>query len=304
MPKLVAVTGATGFIGSVLIQRLIHTGWTVRALARTVHSPNTEKVQWIRGDLSSVSALHQLVEDATHVVHCAATVRGNSFQDFAQTNIAGTENLLSAIEQQRSHPRFLLVSSLAARQPELSWYARSKYLSEKEVIDRSNSLQWIILRPTAVYGPGDKELKPLFKAMHQGLLPVVGKIDNRFGLIHVFDLVSAIEAWLTTEKAINNVFELDDGTSGGYSYRDLISLAQHAWNRTIRCVTIPDMLIRSIAYSNLWLSHLLHYSPMLTPGKVNELQHSNWVCDNSPLIHALPSWQPRIRLQDVLSEVI
>lgn len=304
MPKIVAVTGATGFIGNVLVQRLIQDGWTVRALTRLHRASDSESIEWIRGDLDNLTALHQLVNDVAFVIHCAATVRGSSFQEFAHTNIEGTRNILRAITGQKQLPRFLLISSLAARQPELSWYARSKYLSEIQVIEYSEQLQWTILRPTAVYGPGDKELKPLFQAMHRGLLPVIGKIHNRFGLIHVYDLVAAIQIWLAASPLVKGVFELDDGMPGGYSYQSLTVLAQQVWKRPVHCIPIPDLLIRSIAVSNLWLARLLHYSPILTPGKVNELQHGDWVCDNAPLTQVLPAWQPSIRLQDVLSEVI
>jgi nucleoside-diphosphate-sugar epimerase len=304
MPKIVAVTGATGFIGNVLVQRLIQDGWTVRALTRLNRSSDNNSIQWIQGDLHNLTALHHLVSDVVFVIHCAATVRGSSFREFAHTNIEGTKNILSAIARQKQSPRFLLISSLAARQPELSWYARSKYLSEIQVTEYSKQLQWMILRPTAVYGPGDKELKPLFQAMHRGLLPVVGNIHNRFGLIHVYDLVAAIQIWLTSSLSANGVFELDDGTPDGHSYQSLAVLAQQVWKRPVHCIPIPNLLIRGVAASNLWLSRLLHYSPMLTPGKVNELQHSDWVCDNTSLIRALPAWQPSIRLQDVLSEVI
>lgn len=304
MSKIVAVTGATGFIGNVLIQKLIQSGWVVRALTRTNRSSNSEFIQWIRGDLDDLTALHHLVDDVAFVIHCAATVRGSSFQEFAHINIDGTKNVLHAITGQKQSPRFLLISSLAARQPELSWYARSKYLSEQKLIEYSEQLQWAIFRPTAVYGPGDKELKPLFQAMHRGLFPAFGKINNRFGLIHVYDLVAAIQAWLASDKAISGIFELDDGLPGGYSYQSLAALAQQTWKHPVHCVAIPDLLIRSIALSNLWFARLFHYSPMLTPGKVNELQHHDWVCDNTPLIHALPAWQPGIHLQDVLSEVI
>ena len=303
MPKLVAVTGATGFIGNALIQRLTEDGWTVRALTRS-HRPDSESVQWIYGDLDNLTALHHLVNDVAFVIHCAATVRGSSFQEFAHTNIEGTKNLLCAISKQKQHPRFLLISSLAAKQPELSWYAQSKYLAEQQLSEYSGQLQWTVFRPTAVYGPGDKELRPLFQAMHLGLLPVVGKIQNRFGLIHVYDLVSAVQVWLTSETSINGTFELDDGTLGGYSYQSLAVLAQQIWKRPVHCIVIPNLLIRGIALSNLWFAHLFHYPPMLTPGKVNELQHDDWVCDNTPLIRVLPAWQPSIRLQDVLSEVI
>lgn len=304
MPKLVAVTGATGFIGSVLVQELIREGWSVRALTRTDRPCLKKEIQWIHGDLDNLSALDQLVKDATAVIHCAASVRGSSLEDFSQVNIKGTENILSVLPNRKPYPRFLLVSSLAARQPDLSWYARSKYLSEQKLIKFSNELQWLILRPTAVYGPGDKELKPLFSAMHRGFLPVVGNINNRVGLLHVFDLVAAILAWLAAENNVNGIFELDDGIPHGYSYQQLANLAEQRWKRPVRCVTIPNRLIRCIAYSNLMLSRIFRYSPMLTPGKVNELQHSNWVCDNAPLMQALPAWKPKIRLQDVLTEMV
>ena len=303
MPKLVAVTGATGFIGNVLVQKLIEDGWKVRALTR-LHRPSNESIQWIHGDLDNLTALHHLVDDVAFVIHCAATVKGSSFQEFAHTNIEGTKNLLCAITEQQQSPRFLLISSLAAKQPKLSWYAQSKYLSEKQLIECSDQLRWTIFRPTAVYGPGDKELKPLFQAMYRGLLPVIGKTHNRFGLIHVYDLVTAIQIWLTSDTSINGTFEIDDGMPGGYSYQSLSVLAQQVWKRPVHCITIPNQLIRSIALLNLWFARLLHYSPMLTPGKVNELQHNDWVCDNTPLTHTFPTWKPSIRLQDVLSEVI
>ena len=302
--KLVAITGATGFIGNVLIRKLLQDGWTVRALTRLSRSSDSRYLQWITGDLDNLGSLDQLVSDAGYVIHCAATVRGSSFQEFAHINIQGTKNLLCAISEQKENPRFLLISSLAARQPELSWYARSKYLSEQQLYLCSNKLQWTVFRPTAVYGPGDRELKPLFQAMYRGLLPVIGRIHNRFGLIHVYDLVAAIQMWLASDKPAPGIFELDDGTPGGYSYQSLANLAQQVWKRPVHCVAIPHLLIRSIALSNLLFARLFHYSPMLTPGKVNELEHSDWICDNTLLAGALPAWQPKILLQDVLSELI
>ncbi|GKS69940.1 nucleoside-diphosphate-sugar epimerase [Nitrosomonas sp. PY1] len=303
MLKLVAVTGATGFIGKNLTEKLIADGYKVRALGRK-YQPSNESIQWIQGDLGNSVALNYLVRDVSAVIHCAATVRGGSFKEFSDINIQGTRNLLEAIVQQPQSIRFLYISSLAARQPELSWYAQSKYLSEQALYQYSDRLNWTVFRPTAVYGPGDKELKPLFQSMRRGLLPVVSGIHNRFGLLHVKDLVAAMLCWLSSEKPVRGIFELDDGTPTGYDYQSLSDLVQREWRRPVRCISIPDPLIRGIAFLNLALSKLLRYSPMLTPGKVNELQHTNWVCDNTSIQHALPEWRPRIRLQDSLSEVI
>ncbi|MDR4514326.1 NAD(P)-dependent oxidoreductase [Nitrosomonas sp.] len=303
MRKLVAVTGATGFIGHRLINRLVSEGWYIKALSRS-KCKNTKFIQWVYGDLDNLTALAELTQDTPFIIHCAGAVRGRSFNDFFHTNVTGTRNLLEIASQQNNYPRFLLISSLAARQPELSWYSRSKSYAEQEVIHHSANFAWTIFRPTAVYGPGDKELKPLFKATRRGLLPVVGKPNNRFGLIHVDDLVHAVQLWLDSEKPCNGIFELDDGTPNGYSFESLASLAQEIWKKPVHCIMIPHFLIKNIAVLNLWLARLLRYSPMLTPGKVNELRHHDWVCDNKPLIRALPGWQPNIHLYESLPRIV
>ncbi len=303
MLKSVAITGATGFIGKTLLQKLSESNWKIRALTRS-NQFDHPSIQWIHGDLHNFDALHQLIDGVEHVIHCAATVKGGTFEEFWHTNVQGTQNIVDLSLEQRPTPRLLLISSLAAKLPKLSWYAQSKNLSEFELIRRPGFEDWTIFRPTAVYGPGDKEIKPLFQMARRGFLPVVGKVHNRFGLIHVDDLVAAILAWLDSEKTVHGIFELDDGLTGGYSYQEVATLAQHTWGQNVRCIEIPDKLIRAMAYANLWCSRLLQYSPMLTPGKVNELQHNNWVCDNTALIRSLPAWRPRIRLQDVLSTVI
>ena len=299
----VAVTGATGFIGSVLLQSLIKEGWKIKALARRPRA-NDEFTQWIEGDLDNLDALQSLVENVSAVVHCAGRVRGSSLDDFIATNVAGTSNLVRASIQQASPPRFLLISSLAARQPELSWYATSKRMAEQLVIDHSHVMPCAVFRPTAVYGPGDKEMSPLFRVTQRGILPMVGQAAMRFGLLHVNDLVAAILCWLSTEAPVNGIYELDDGLPGGYDSQTVAAIAQDVWKRPVRCLFLPAPLVSLVANINLWSARLLRYSPMLTPGKVRELRHPDWVCDITPLTQALPNWQPRIRLRDALPQAI
>ncbi|SEL63099.1 NAD-dependent epimerase/dehydratase family protein [Nitrosovibrio tenuis] len=301
--QLVAVTGATGFIGRILLQSLIKEGWKVRALTRR-HQTDNESTQWVKGDLDDLDALRALVKDVSAVVHCAGQVRGNSLQDFVHTNVAGTRNLVSTSIQQDSPPRFLLISSLAAREPELSWYATSKRMAEQLVVDHSDALPCAIFRPTAVYGPGDKEMSPLFRATRRGILPMVGQPAMRFGLLHVSDLVAAVLCWLSTNTPVRGVYELDDGTPGGYDSASVAAIARDVWKRPVRCLFLPSPLVSLIANINLLSARLLRYPPMLTPGKVRELQHINWVCDITPLTRALPDWQPHIRLRDALPQAI
>jgi nucleoside-diphosphate-sugar epimerase len=299
----VAVTGATGFIGSVLLQSLIKEGWKIKALARQPRADD-EFTQWIEGDLDNLDALRSLVKNVSAVVHCAGRVRGSSLDDFISTNVTGTHNLVRASIQQASPPRFLLISSLAARQPELSWYATSKRMAEQLVISHSHIMPCAVFRPTAVYGPGDKEMSPLFRTTQRGILPMVGKTTMRFGLLHVSDLVAAILCWLSTQTPVHGVYELDDGLPGGYDSQTVAAIAQDVWKRPVRCIFLPASLVSLVASINLWSARLLRYSPMLTPGKVRELQHEDWVCDIRPLIQALPNWRPRIRLRDALPQAI
>ena len=299
----VAVTGATGFIGQLLVCSLIKDGWKVRALTRTPRISD-EFTQWITGDLDDSTALQSLVKDVSAVIHCAGVVRGSSPKEFTHTNVEGTYNLVSASAQQDSPPKFLLISSLAAREPNLSWYSNSKFMAEQIVADNSGDMPWTIFRPTAVYGPGDKEMSPLFRATQYGILPMVGSKISRYSLIHVSDLVSAILCWLDTNTRIQGTYELDDGMEGGYDCHSIASIAQDVWRRPVRCIFIPVSLVILFANINLWLSRILQYAPMLTPGKVREIKHPNWVCDISPLIQVLPSWQPCIRLRDALPKAI
>ena len=299
----VAVTGATGFIGQLLVHSLIKNGCKVRALTRTPRISD-ESIEWIMGDLNDQIALQSLVKGVSAIVHCAGVVRGSSLKEFTNTNVGGTNNLVRISLQQTPPPKFLLISSLAAREPSLSWYAKSKYLAEQIVADNSGIMPWTIFRPTAVYGPGDKELSPLLRITRYGVLPMVGSKTARYSLIHVSDLVSAILCWLVTNDRVQGVYELDDGKPGGYDCHSLASIAQEVWGRPVHCIFIPVTLVSLFAYINLWLAVVMRYAPMLTPGKVREIRHPNWVCDIAPLVLVLSSWQPCVRLRDALLKAI
>ncbi|MDZ7754576.1 MAG: NAD-dependent epimerase/dehydratase family protein [Gammaproteobacteria bacterium] len=299
MSRTIAITGTTGFIGSHLMTALLEDGWSVRALIRHPPPPGDHGVEWVTGDLDDRDALHDLVQGAQAVVHCAGRVRGRTAAQFDHVNAEGTENLVSAATEQPTWPRFLLLSSLAARQPKLSWYAASKRRAEELLLLHGDAMPWTILRPTAVYGPGDREMLGLFKAMRRGLLPVPGDPAARITLIHVKDLVEAILCWARADTPPRGRFELHDGTPDGYGWADLTAIAATAWRRPVRRLPIPSGLLRGAAWVNLGLARLLGYDPMLTPGKVRELRHPDWRCDNTHLTQAV-GWSPRITLLDSL----
>ena len=298
MPRKVALTGATGFIGNALAHRFHSAGWVVRALVRTssqVAHLATIPIQIIEGDLNDLQSLSRLVEGVDDVVHCAGIVRGASSTDFESVNVDGVRNVVQASCEQDRVPRFLLISSLAAREPSLSFYASSKYEGEMQLASRANHMAWTVLRPPAVYGKGDRELRPLLEWMGRGIALQLGNDQARFSLLHVDDLVDAVVMCLESAAFTNQVLELHDGYSGGYRWSDVIDIVEHVRHRRVFRVFISEKLLKNVAFCNVALSRLTGRSPMFTLGKVRELRHLNWVCDNAAMLDSV-GWTPQISL--------
>lgn len=179
---IIAVTGGTGFVGQRLIDLAVERGHQVHALARRPQEPR-DGITWIAGDLGSREALEQLVTGTDAVIHVAGVINSPDAAGFEAGNVNGTLTMLAAATAAGTR-RFVHVSSLAAREPGLSQYGASKSRSEELV--KGSGLDWVIVRPPAVYGPGDKETLELFKMAKAGviLLPPKGRIS----VIHVDDL--------------------------------------------------------------------------------------------------------------------
>ncbi len=299
----IAFTGATGFIGTSLIEELRRLGWEIRALTRRPR-PDTEGIRWITGDLHNRDALKQLVQGVTAVIHCAGAVRGNSREEFFHSNVDGTNNLLGLIAEMKPCPNFLFISSLAAREPRLSWYASSKRLAEEKIVQYSGIMPWTIFRPTAVYGPGDRELKPLFRVMRRGILPVIGKPTKKVSLLYIDDLVSAVIHWLSAPGPVEGLYEIADGKSEGYDFYTLAGIAREIWQRPVHIIPLPVFACYLFAGINLILARIFRYSPMFTPGKVRELNYPDWHCNIDAIKQALPGWHPQVSLQEGLSRSV
>ncbi|MDJ0891442.1 MAG: SDR family NAD(P)-dependent oxidoreductase [Gammaproteobacteria bacterium] len=293
------MTGATGFIGAAVARLLAEHGWQIRALTRkssTLDRLGTTSVERVMGSLEDESALRNLLTGVQAVVHCAGAVRGASRADFDQVNVAGLLSLVRAAAAQRPRPRFLSLSSLAAREPGLSHYAASKRAGELALVSAAGAVPWTVLRPPAVYGPGDRELLPLFRLMRWGLAPVPGNGRARFSLMFVDDLASAVLDWLESGGGGKAVMELHDGKQGGYSWHDVIRAAGNLRGRAPVRLPVPVPALRLAGYVGLGAARLAGYAPMLTPGKVSELIHPDWVCDNRQVFLQL-GWRPRFELE-------
>jgi nucleoside-diphosphate-sugar epimerase len=297
--RTLALTGATGFVGSALLRRLRSSGWNIRALCRSLPPagpPGEDRLEWIRGSLEDLDSLRALVRGTAAVVHCAGAIRGASAADFDRANVDGTARLVGAARAERPGVRFLLVSSLAARAPELSHYAGSKRRGEEAVAAGAGGMPWTALRPPAVYGPGDRETLPLVRCMRLGIAPVLGGPQARFSLVYVEDLADAVRHLLEVPCWRPGPYEIHDGQPGGYGWDELVATVGRIVGRRVHPVRIPAALLSAAGRASLAIALRFGGRPMLTPGKVRELTHPDWVCDDAAL-RAATGWRPATRLE-------
>jgi nucleoside-diphosphate-sugar epimerase len=303
MRPTVAVTGATGFIGPHIVRRLCD-DWQVRILTRRAVDPSLigAQVEVVRGDLDDHGSLQRLLDGADAVVHVAGLIKARSRDAFFRANAESVGCLVEIAAAAPRPPRFLLMSSLAAREPELSAYAASKRAGETVLIAAGGALPWTILRPPAVYGPGDRATLPFFRCVRRGIGPVLGSESARLSLIHVEDLANAVGALLADDRGAGLIAEVDDG-QGGYGWREMIAVAAAAFGRRARVMRVPMAIPYGLGVLNQALARLPGYTPMLTPGKVREIYHRDWVCDPGPIM-ARTSWRPAVPLRQGFAATI
>jgi uncharacterized protein YbjT (DUF2867 family) len=214
---LIAVTGATGFVGQSLIDRALEAGLEVRALTRR-DQEKRKGVTWVKGDLADTRALNRLMKGAEAVIHVAGVVNAPDAAGFDAGNVTGTLCVIEATKK-AGVPRLIFVSSLSAREPKLSVYGASKAKAEKLV--KASGLDWAIVRPPWIFGPRDLDTLDMFKAALWRVVPMPPK-QGRSSLLHVDDLARLLLALVPTARSVSHkVFEPDDGKPGGWSHYEL-----------------------------------------------------------------------------------
>jgi uncharacterized protein YbjT (DUF2867 family) len=284
----IAVTGGTGFVGSRLLIALAAAGHEVRALTRRALD-NRIGVQWISGSLEDQAALECLAEGADALIHVAGVIKGHE-AGFEAGNVCGTAALLAAAKTAKV-PRFVHVSSLAAREPGLSLYGRSKARSEELV--RASGLDFSIVRPPAVYGPGDRETLDLFRMAKRGLILLPP--EGRLSLIHADDLARLLIALAATE-APPALTEPDDGKAGGWTHREFAYALSAAVGRNAFALSMPRAAVRLGAL----LDGLIRRDgAKLTPDRAAYFCHPDWVADPA-LVPPADLWRPLVDTREGL----
>lgn len=287
-----ALTGATGFVGSHLVEAALASGHEIVALTRREQPPR-ERVTWISGDLHDREALEQLVDDADAAIHAAGVISAKTAADFEKDNVEGTLAMLAAATAGGVR-RFVQISSLAAREPNLSLYGGSKARGEELVM--GSGLDWSIVRPPAVYGPGDKETLELFRMAKLGMMLMPPK--GRVSVIHVGDLARLLLALVAPDAPSSILIEPDDGKHGGWTHREFARALGAAVGTKPAIVSSPSVLLRLAARADQLLRR---ERAKLTVDRAAYFSHRDWVVEPK---RAAPSklWHPAVGTVDGLKD--
>ena len=314
----ILITGASGFIGSFIVEEALKKGFDTWAAVRKSSSKEylkDERINFIELNLSSKAQLIEQLRghNFDYVIHAAGVTKCLNKQDFHRINTEGTKNLLDAIlELQMPLKRFVFVSSLSIfgaikeqqpydeiRETDIpqpnTEYGRSKLAAEKYLESLGSRVPYIILRPTGVYGPREKDYFMMAKSIKQHSDFAVGYKRQDITFVYVSDVVQAI--FLALDKGENGrKYFLSDGeVYQSTTFSDLIheELGRPWWIR----ITAPVWVLRIITFCGEYIGKMTGKVTALNNDKFNILRQRNWRCDIQPAIDEL-GYKPTVKLAE------
>ncbi len=305
------VTGANGFIGSHLAEKLFKMGYDVSCLVR-----ETSDLKWlegleikfIKGDFSLKDFSKDYIRNYDYIFHLAGLTKTNCKEDFYSVNTKGTEDIIKSVAKNNPNVlRFVYLSSLSAFGPRLninlsdenqnpqpvSDYGKSKLKGEEAVLKFRSMLPVTILRPAAVYGPRDKDFFLIFRFVKKRIMPYWG--DGRISLIYVDDLIDAIILAAETENAVGKTYCLSDGIT--YSNSEVINEISSALDVKVFKVKVPRIILPTVGFFVERISKIMGTSSMINSDKVKELKFTDWVCDITEASNDL-GFKPKVRIKE------
>lgn len=281
--NIIAITGATGFIGTHLLLRLDAEGFSSRALIRSKRNRVVEVLQSteiVSGSLNDRRALSTLLQGVHTCIHLAGATTSINASGFHSANVVGTYNTVAAAAA-AGVEHFICVSSQAARAPSISAYAASKAMSEAVLEPFSQDMKVTIIRPPAVIGAGDAMLEPMLNLIRAGWLPAPAEpksSERAFAVISVHDLVSQI---MTSLKSPEGGLDFVEPCSiASTTWREVASATSNILSRKTRIVRIPAIVLKSIALCADGIGKLTRRTFPLSSGKVREMLAVDWTYDH------------------------
>ena len=326
MPKIL-ITGSSGFIGSFIVEEALRRGMEVWAAVRQTSSRqylNDERIHFICLDLSSQEALAKQLNGHVfdYVVHAAGATKAVRRSLFRETNTVGTMNLVRAIAACKMPIRmFVFMSSLSVygpareRQPHTdildtdtpqpnTAYGKSKLEAEQflDSFGKDNPFPYIILRPTGVYGPREKDYYLMMQSIQRHIDVAAGFKPQDITFIYVNDLVQAVFLALEKGKSGRKYFLSDGDVYSSRTFSDLVHNALGGDRWWIR-LTLPLWLLRLITAAGEAWGHLSGQLTALNGDKYNIMKQRNWRCDISPAVTEL-GYKPQWKLAEGVHETV
>ena len=321
--KKILITGASGFIGNFFIDEALKRGYEVYATIRKtskIEHLKDKKVQFVEVDFSDKEGLYFIMKSLPqfdYIIHNAGLTKALNKKDYYTVNYELTKNFVDAILESGKIPtRFLYMSSLAAYGPgnaktlkpisladipsPVTHYGRSKLATEGYLQTQTN-LPFIILRPTAVYGPGERDIFQSIKIISRRFDLQIGSHKQFLTFIYVKDLVkTALD--LLESAALNQAYFISDGNV--YSKKQLGQFVGKFLHKKVFSIAVPLFLVKIIAFIVEKSAKLFKTSaPALNVEKINELAATNWLCDVLPLTNNV-HFNPEYHLEKGLFETM
>jgi nucleoside-diphosphate-sugar epimerase len=307
------VTGATGFIGSHLVDALLQRGDQVRCLLR-----RTSDLKWLRGlpvepiqgECNDKSSLAEAVKGVDQVFHLAGVTKAVVEKTYFEVNALGTENLIHACLEYNPHlQKFIYLSSQAAAGPcqngdkkresdrcePVSPYGQSKQMGEELALAHAQDLPLLILRPSAVYGPRDRDFYAFFKLISKGIKPCLHGEVQRISLCYVQDVIQAILLAARVQTRSGEIFFISDGYD--YPMEEILDIIAQTMGTTALRIRIPKQLIFGVAFFSEYFSRIFRRPSLINKSKAKEIVQKDWTCDITKAKTIL-GFQPQFQISE------
>lgn len=297
-----AVTGGGGFVGGALINTLLAENIEVAALIRDPARANIDaRVAIVKGDLDDDAALAKVADGADFFIHLAGVTFPRTRELYERVNIDGAARAAAAAAH--AGAKFVHASSMSAREPDVSPYARSKRESEAAVAKASSNNPWIALRLPAIYGPGDRATLPFFKLVKAGFaLAPATTPPARASILYVDDAARALVA-AALAPAKGAVFEVGDEIREGREWRDIGVCLGNIMNKKVKPLAVPRPVVALFHNISRLAASVQGKTPDIREGQVNEFFHPDWVAADNLFADAV-GWRPQTPLPEGFTKTV